>query len=122
SADPRRAVGRMMRQATWAFAAALAVLGGGCQSLRSSANPEVPLWVHRPSGSMTLAYSRGILADSRDVGEPYERGQPEIDVQRKRVFVGSRDWGLYALDAADGSVLWRFETLGPSQSEPLYDE
>lgn len=112
----------MMRQATWAFAAALAVLGGGCQSLRSSANPEVPLWVHRPSGSMTLAYSRGILADSRDVGEPYERGQPEIDVQRKRVFVGSRDWGLYALDAADGSVLWRFETLGPSQSEPLYDE
>ncbi|MET0414040.1 MAG: PQQ-binding-like beta-propeller repeat protein [Polyangiaceae bacterium] len=101
-------------------AAALALLGA-CQTLRSSANPEVPLWVHRPSGSMELAYSRTILADSRDVGEPYERGQPELDIVNRRVFVGSRDWGLYALNAGDGSVLWRFETLGPSQSEPLYD-
>jgi outer membrane protein assembly factor BamB len=93
----------------------------GCQSLRTSANPEVPLWVHRPSGSMEVTYSRSILADSRDVGEPYERGAPEVDVANRRVFVGSRDWGLYALSATDGSVLWRFETLGPSQSEPLYD-
>jgi outer membrane protein assembly factor BamB len=37
------------------------------------------------------------------------------------VFTGSRDNGLYALQAQDGAVLWRFETLGPVQSEPLYD-
>jgi outer membrane protein assembly factor BamB len=111
----------MTRRSSWASAAALASVLLGCQSLRSSANPEVPLWVHRPSGSMELTYSRTILAESRDVGEPYERGAPELDIEHRRVFVGSRDWGLYALSATDGSVLWRFETLGPSQSEPLYD-
>jgi outer membrane protein assembly factor BamB len=35
--------------------------------------------------------------------------------------VGSSDRGLYALRAEDGSVVWRFETLGFVQSAPLYD-
>jgi outer membrane protein assembly factor BamB len=93
----------------------------GCAVLGAGANPEVPLWVHRGSGSMELTYSRSLLAASRDVGEPYERGAPELDVLHRRIFVGSRDQGLYAISAPDGEVLWRFETLGPSQSEPLYD-
>jgi outer membrane protein assembly factor BamB len=97
----------------------LAVLS--CQSVRASANPEVPLWVHRPSGSMQLLYSRSILAASRAIGEPYERGGTELDVAHRRVFVGSRDHGMYALQATDGDVLWRFETLGPVQSEAKYD-
>lgn len=99
----------------------LACLVMGCQSVRASANPEVPLWVHRASGSMQLVYSRSVMAHSRQVGEPYERGGTEIDTAHRRVFAGSRDNGLYALQAQDGSVLWRFETLGPVQSEPLYD-
>ena len=37
------------------------------------------------------------------------------------MFVGSSDRGLYALSAEDGSVLWRFETAGYVQCEPLYD-
>jgi outer membrane protein assembly factor BamB len=92
-----------------------------CTSIGASANPEVPLWVHRPSGSMQLLYSRGILAQSQAVGEPYERGGTELDVGHRRVFVGSRDHGMYALQAQDGDVLWRFETLGPVQSEARYD-
>jgi outer membrane protein assembly factor BamB len=93
-----------------------------CQSLGASANPEVPQWVHRASGSMQLVYSRSILAASRTVGEPYERGGTELDTQHRRVFAGSRDNGMYALRAQDGSVLWRFETLGAVQSEPFYDK
>ena len=38
-----------------------------------------------------------------------------------RIFVGTADRGLYALRAGDGATLWRFETLGAVQCEPLYD-
>lgn len=84
-------------------------------------NPEQPLWLHRPGGSLRVVFRRSIAAASRAVGEAYERGRPEIDVARARVFVGSSDGGLYALRAHDGSTLWRYETLGAVQSEPLYD-
>lgn len=101
---------------------ALAVLALACQSMRGSANPDMPLWLHRASGSMQLEYTRSVLARSRDIGEPYERGGAEIDSAHRRVFTGSRDNGMYALRAQDGSVLWRFETLGPVQCEPYYDK
>jgi outer membrane protein assembly factor BamB len=84
-------------------------------------NPEAPLWLHRASGAMHVVYTRPLTADSRTVGEPYERGKPEIDPWSGRVFVGSSDHGLYALRASNGSTIWRFETLGAVQSEPLYD-
>lgn len=93
----------------------------GCDSMRASVNPEVPPWVHRPSFSMTTVYRQPIAALSRDETEPYERGRPEIDAAHRRVFVGSSDRGLYAVRAEDGSVVWRFETLGVVQCEPLYD-
>lgn len=84
-------------------------------------NPEVPTWYHRPSGSMTVFIHRALTAPARSVGEDWERGRPEIDALHDRVFVGSSDRGLYALRAGEGSTLWRFETLGVVQSEPLYD-
>ena len=84
-------------------------------------NPEVPSWYHRPSGSMSVFVHRSLTAPSRTVGEDWERGKPEIDAARDRVFVGSSDHGLYALRAGDGSTIWRFETLNVVQSEPLYD-
>lgn len=98
-----------------------AALAGGCESVRAGANPEVPLWVHRPSGSLDVVYRVSLLAPSRQVGEPYERGQPEIDPAHKRVFVGTSDRGLYCVSAPDGKVLWRFETLGFVNGAPLYD-
>ena len=61
------------------------------------------------------------LARSRQAGEHYERAGTELDTGRRRIFAGSRDNGMYALQAQDGAVLWRFETLGPVQSEPCYD-
>ena len=85
-------------------------------------NPEAPLWLHRASGAMHVVFTRPLTADSRTVGEPYERGRPEIDPHNGRVFVGTSDHGLYALRASNGSTIWRFETLGAVQSEPLYDE
>jgi outer membrane protein assembly factor BamB len=92
----------------------------GCQ--RAGANPDMPLWMHRASGSMQVVYTRSVMARSREAGEPYERGGTEIDATRRRIFAGSRDNGMYAIQAQDGSVLWRYETLGPVQSEPLYVE
>jgi outer membrane protein assembly factor BamB len=109
-----------LRRLSSASIAAISLWLGGCQSLGAGANPEVPLWVTRASGSMQLTYSRRLVASSRQVGEPYERGGAELDVAGRRLFIGSRDHGLYALRAQDGSVLWRFETLGPVQSEPVY--
>jgi outer membrane protein assembly factor BamB len=100
----------------------LLLLGAlGCSALRSGADPELPLWVHRASGSMQVTFRRNLVAESRRVGEPYERGQVEIDPAGGRIFVGSSDRGLYALRADDGQKLWRFETLGFVQCAPLYD-
>lgn len=92
-----------------------------CGAFGASANPEVPPWMHRPSFSMTVVYRERLNAISRDETEPYERGRPGLDLAGRRVFVGSSDRGLYAVRAEDGTVLWRFETLGVVQCEPLYD-
>jgi outer membrane protein assembly factor BamB len=93
----------------------------GCDAVRGAANPEMPLWLRRPEFAMQLNYSRKLVVPSRRSGEPYERGQPEIDPVGKRVFIGSSDRGLYALRAENGSQIWRFETLGFVQCAPLYD-
>jgi outer membrane protein assembly factor BamB len=98
--------------------------GFGCSTLETSndrVNPDKPLWFHRPAGAMQVLFMRNVSAESRSVGEVYERGRAAIDVFRGRVFVGTSDHGLYALRAASGSTIWRFETLGAVHSEPLYD-
>jgi outer membrane protein assembly factor BamB len=103
------------------FGGSLAI---GCATLDTGndrVNPDEPLWFHRPSGSLHVLFARPLTAPTRSTGEPSERGRPEIDAVRHRVFVGSSDNGLYAVRAGDGSTLWRFETLAPVQSEPLYD-
>jgi outer membrane protein assembly factor BamB len=84
-------------------------------------SPEGPNWLNRPGGAFQVAFRRDLTNKAKVSGEEYEHGSPEIDVESKRVFVGSSDSGLYALNAGDGSTIWRFETLGPVQSEPLYD-
>jgi outer membrane protein assembly factor BamB len=98
-------------------AAALA----GCGSVGTSAAPDAPLWLHHPGTALSVALRRTITAESRKAGEDYERGQPEVDAPHRRVFVGSSDRGLYALRADSGETLWRFETMGAVQCEPLYD-
>lgn len=101
--------------------ALLALTALGCDGLRSTGNPELPLWVNHPGGALSIAMRRTLTNPARVAQEPYERGKPAFDIQRRRVFVGSADHGLYAIDASDGDIVWRFETLGPVQSEPLYD-
>jgi outer membrane protein assembly factor BamB len=110
-----------------ARAGLVAALGAaivGCASLETSddrVNPQKPLWYSRPSGAMRVLFLRELTAGTRLTGEPYERGRAEIDPLHGRVFLGTSDHGLYALRASDGSTIWRFETLGSVQSEPLYD-
>lgn len=111
-----------MKRAGVCALAALLLGSVACSALRAGADPELPLWIHHASGSIEVAFRRPLVAESRRVGEPYERGQVEIDPAHGRVFVGSSDRGLYALRADDGQKLWRFETLGFVQCAPLYDD
>jgi len=84
-------------------------------------NPEIPIWFNHPSGDMDVLFRRELTASTRQTDETVERGKPEIDPAHGRIFVGSSDHGLYALRATNGSTIWRFETIGMVQSEPLYD-
>jgi outer membrane protein assembly factor BamB len=113
---------RVLRGAVVASLALSAL--AGCATLETSddrVNPDKPLWFQRPNGALHVIFRRELTATSRSVGEPYERGRPEIDAYNGRVFVGTSDHGLYALRASNGSTIWRFETLGAVQSEPFYD-
>ena len=52
-------------------ALALGVLSAlGWQARRASANREMPLWIHRASGSIQVEYTRSVMARSREIGEP----------------------------------------------------
>ena len=109
-----------MKRATFA-ATALAFSTLACEGIRPEANPETPVWKNRAGWVMRVEYSRDLISASRKTGEPYERGEPEIDPLGRRVFIGSSDGGLYALSAPYGNTIWRFETLSFVQSAPLYD-
>jgi outer membrane protein assembly factor BamB len=104
--------------------AAIASLGAACATSERAddrINPATPLWFHHPSGAMHVVVRRQLTIAGLTSGEDYERGRPALDPEHGRVFIGSADHGLYAVRAADGSTLWRFQTLGPVQCEPLYD-
>lgn len=108
-------------RAPWLFiACCLAGTSIACDGVRPTANAEAPVWKDRAGWVLQVEYTRDLLAASRQEGEPYERGEPEIDPRGRRVFVGSSDGGLYALSAPLGETLWRFETLSFVQSAPLY--
>lgn len=100
-------------------------LGGlalaGCEKAGAGARPSLPLWAHRPVHALSIDQRHELTIPERRSGEAWERGRPEIDAANLRVFVGSSDRGLYAMRANDSKILWRFETLGAVQSEPLYD-
>jgi outer membrane protein assembly factor BamB len=70
---------------------------------------------------MDVIIRRKITVAERVAGEDYEHGRAEIDPKNRRIFVGSSDRGLYALRADDGRPIWRFETVGPVQTEPFYE-
>lgn len=104
-----------------ATVASTLLFGLGCDALQNPANPETPLWRHRPGSAFTVLLRRSVTAEARKVDLAYERGRPAIDSAHRRVFVGSSDHGLYALRAEDLTTIWRYETLGAVQSEPMYD-
>lgn len=115
SAAPRR---------RWAagFGLGIASISGlvACSGFRGTALAEGPTWKYHAAGALGVEFTRQLVAPSRREGEPYERGQPEIDVTGKRVFIGSSDGGLYALHANSGETIWRYQTASYVQSRPLY--
>ena len=114
--------GRLRLAAAWVVAGAAA--SAACATTDKAddrVNPETPLWFNHPGGAIHVLALRPLTNSGVTVGEDYEKGRPEIDAEHGRVFVGSADHGLYALRADSGSAMWRFETLGAVQCEPLYD-
>lgn len=109
------------RTAALTLTCALGVSGVACDALQSYANPEVPIWVNHPGNALSITVRRSLTSEPRPTKEAYERGRPAIDPAHRRVFVPVSDGSLYALRPEDGFPIWRFQTLGPVQSEPLYD-
>ena len=91
-----------------------------CDQFGAVAKPEVPLWANHPGTALSVDARRELSTKQFDAGEPYERGVPALDTAHRRVFVGSSDRGLYALSAATLATLWRFQTGGAVQGQPLY--
>jgi outer membrane protein assembly factor BamB len=100
---------------------AFTALAAGCDALQSYSNPEVPIWVNHPGNALSIQVRRSLTSEPRPTKEAYERGRPEIDAPRRRVFVPCSDGALYALRVEDGTPIWRFQTLSAVQSEPFYD-
>lgn len=108
-----------MSRATSTLVVLLALAAGACKN--TGASPEVPTWHKRPNWALGVVSRRVLTAENAVLGEDYERGRPELDPKRNRVFVGTADRALYALRAEDLSTIWRFQTLSYVQSEPLYE-
>ena len=112
--------GRSVRRAWFA----LLPLLGACFASEGAigrAQPDVPLWYHHDGASLSVAFREVITSRDRADAPAYEKGEPAFDVTGARVFVGSSDGGLYAIDARSGATLWRFQSAGMVQSEVLYD-
>lgn len=93
-----------------------------CAKRDHAVNPANPMWMHRPGWSLGLTFRRPLTAEQMlSAKAGIEKSVPAIDPRHGRVFVGTSDRGLYAVRATDGSVIWRFQTVGAVMSEPLYD-
>lgn len=101
---------------------AAAPLLTACAKRENAVNPANPMWLRRPGWALTLSFRKPLVAEQMlSAKAGIEKSIPGIDATHGRVFVGTTDHGLYAIRAADGSVIWRFQTAGAVQSEPLYD-
>ena len=68
----------------WLALPALLVGALGCDSLRALGAPEAPLWLHHPGSALSIELRRPLTAETRQLGEKYERGRPEIDPAHPR--------------------------------------
>ncbi|MSP24149.1 MAG: hypothetical protein EXR75_03080 [Myxococcales bacterium] len=100
----------------------LASLAGvGCAEAGLVSNPEGPIWAHHPSGAMAVTARRELAIPHDRAGESYERAAVAIDPQHRRLFVGTSDGGMSALDAVTLRSRWRFQTGAGIHSEPCYE-
>lgn len=96
---------------------ALALLGSSLTACGFGSRTQSP----GREAAIDVRVRRTIVADSQHRGGRFQTGEPELNLNHARVYVGSSDWGLYSINAASGKSVWRFQTMGPVQSAPLYD-
>lgn len=113
----------------WAFAAdvpitATAAVGGGAVFFQSEANTIIALdaktgrelWHHATEKDLAFDAMAGFhMAEDWD----YWSSSPLLD--DGRLFVGSGNGNVYALDTKTGAAIWRFATKGRVRSTPATD-
>jgi outer membrane protein assembly factor BamB len=106
-----------------AASAAFALVAGcfGSEGSVARVQPEVPLWYRHDGHALEVVFREALTARERSENPAAEKGQPAFDPAGARLFVGSSDSGVYAVDARSGAVRWRFQTAGMVQSEVLFD-
>jgi outer membrane protein assembly factor BamB len=91
---------------------------GSVQAL--NADDGSPLWSFRTQGEAVFAAHGmfGLPRDGRLVPDPWDLYLSSPLVHQGKVYVGSSDGHLYALDARDGSLAWAWHTGGMVHSSP----
>lgn len=102
----------------------LSAAAGGCfgkEGVVGRVQPEVPLWYRHDGHALEVAFREELTARTRSENPAYEKGQPAFDAAGARVFVGTSDSGIYAVNARSGATFWRFQAAGMVQGEVLFD-
>src|SRR5215475_5570874 len=79
-------------------------------------------WPMSRGGPSLVGLAEGVLPAKLSLLWKFDTGKPVKSspaIQGKRVFFGSADGNVYALDLADGKKAWSFSAGAPVESSPL---
>mgnify|MGYP000719453411 CR=1 FL=1 len=116
-----RTVWILARKTLAAVTLAGAMLPPVCKTLAAPAQTAAD-WPGFRGSPALLGLAAGTLPDKPALLWSFKTGGPvksSAAVTADKVFVGSDDGHLYALDLANGRKLWAFKTGGPIESSPL---
>src|SRR6266513_1904054 len=89
----------------------------------SAARAPAAGWPMFRGGPALLGLAGGSLPDKLELLWTFKTGGPvksSAAIEQDRVFIGSQDGNLHALDFATGKQFWIFKTGGPVESSPLF--
>ncbi|MEZ4381629.1 MAG: PQQ-binding-like beta-propeller repeat protein [Nannocystaceae bacterium] len=96
----------------------LALLGGACGPTESTVLV-YPAETDAARAVLEVDFMRSITVTEMAILRPDELAVVTTDVERRQLYVGSRDGTLLALDVDDGSLRWERDFGGPLASEPV---
>jgi plastocyanin len=85
----------------------------------ASSNGQRALGQYQTGGIVALDASSGVVAWRNHLGLDAAHGQSPLITAGDLLFIGQPDGVFYALDAATGKTLWRFQTDGEIEGGPV---